>query len=130
MKKSLLLAAALVILASASWAAISLNSSRSNIYRVISDAPPAQVTAMLAQLDGTGLKDEAGLTRWLLANAAKFGGQAWRKVIVLPPKHPGTPWQIILLVDPTGEGQARIIAVSDSGVASNPTPVPPPHIKK
>jgi hypothetical protein len=60
-------------------AATNLNSSRSNIYRMVcsSDvASEAQATALLEELDKTGAADEAKLKQWLPANFKRYGIQA------------------------------------------------------
>jgi hypothetical protein len=60
-------------------ASINLNSSRSNIYRMVTSpdvASEAQATALLAELDKTGDADEAKLKHWLPANFKKYGFQA------------------------------------------------------
>jgi hypothetical protein len=60
-------------------AATNLNSSRSNIYRMVTSsdvASEAQATALLAELDKTGAADEAKLKHWLPANFKKYGFQA------------------------------------------------------
>src|SRR5438445_278699 len=59
-----------------SWAATNLNSSKSNIYRLVYPADlmsQAQATALLAELDRVGPTDEAGLKKWLPANFRRFG---------------------------------------------------------
>lgn len=78
-----------LLIAAAAWASIALNSSRSNIYRLTypSDvASPAQVKAILAELDKMGPVDEAKLKQWLPANFKRFGiaGDRIKKLIVLP----------------------------------------------
>jgi hypothetical protein len=77
-----------VAVASISWAT-NLNSSRSNIYRVIYDTEavtPDQASALLGELDKLGPADEAKLKRWLPANFKKHGIQAdqIKKIVILP----------------------------------------------
>ncbi len=53
-----------------------LNSSRSNVYRMVYPADlvsQAQVTTMLAALEKLGPADEAKLKQWLSANLTRFG---------------------------------------------------------
>jgi hypothetical protein len=64
-----------------SWASIALNSSRSNVYRIVYPADlvsQAQATAMLAELDKLGSADETKLKQWLAANFKRFGIQGTR----------------------------------------------------
>jgi hypothetical protein len=84
MKRLFILSAigtAMLMVGLPSWAAINLNSSRSNIYRMVYPADlvsQAQATAMLAELDKLGPSDEAKLKRWLAANFKRFGIQETR----------------------------------------------------
>lgn len=79
MKRLFILAATgsfMMVMLSLSWAATNLNSSRSNIYRMVYDADvvsKAQATALLAELDKIGPADEAKLKQWLPANFKTFG---------------------------------------------------------
>jgi hypothetical protein len=76
-KKLLTLALALVALGLG--ASIALNSSRSNIYRLIypaSEISQAQATAILAELDKIGPPNEATVKRWLAQNFKRHGVQA------------------------------------------------------
>ena len=111
----LLAASALV----ASAAAINLNSSKSNVYRVTyhSDvATDAQIRAMLAELDKVRTMDEARLKQWLPANFRRFGIDAAkvRKTVILPPGEAGTETAILLLSNPADEAQARATSVKSS----------------
>lgn len=125
---------------SLSWAATSLNSSRSNIYRLIYDdkvISQAQATALLAELDKLGPADEATLKKWLAANFKRLGIQADRiKEISIRVSNSSdrkgaptavkrvdqaSPILILLLADPADVAQA--LAVSDEG-ASGPK-IPP-----
>jgi hypothetical protein len=133
MRKFLMLAllasfAGSIALESISWASINLNSSRSNIYRLIYSADvmsQAQATAMLAELDKIGPANEGRLKLWLPANFRKHGvqGDKVKSIVILPVDKTHKQISIILLTNAADEGQARLIAVSDSGVVSNPTPV-------
>ena len=72
--------AMLIVLSSS--AAVNLNSSKSNIYRLVwadnLGLSKAQATAMLAELDKLGPADEAKLKQWLPANFRRFGIQEAR----------------------------------------------------
>src|SRR5512140_963038 len=101
-------ALASLLIAAVAWASISLNSSRSNIYRLTypSDlASPAQVKAMLAELDKMGPADEAKLKQWLPANFKRFGiaGEQVKKLIILPRGKEMKEIGIILLAKPEDE---------------------------
>ena len=114
---SCLLASLLVV--AAAWASINLNSSRSNIYRLTypSDlASPAQVKAILADLDKMGPVDEAKLKQWLPANFKRFGiaGDRIKKVIVLPRGKEMKEIGIILLTKPEDEAAAIAVTVKSS----------------
>ncbi len=64
-----------------SWASINLNSSRSNIYRMVNPkdlVSQAQATAMLNELDKLGPVDETKLKQWLATNFKRFGIQETR----------------------------------------------------
>ena len=77
MKKLLTLALALVALSLG--ASIALNSSRSNIYRLIypvSEVSQTQATAILAELDKIGPPNEATVKHWLAQNFKRHGIQA------------------------------------------------------
>lgn len=123
MKRLFIIAAiSSVTVLSPSWAATNLNSSRSNIYRVIYDTEivsPAQAAALLADLDKLGPTDETKMKQWLPANFKKQGVQADRikKIVFLPASKARKTITIILLKDAKDEPQA--LAVSDEG-ASGP----------
>lgn len=107
-----------VTMLSVSRAAINLNSSKSNIYRVIYDTEivsPAQASALLADLDKLGPAGEARLKRWLPANFRKHGvqGDQVKKTLILPASQARKTITIILLKDAKDEAQA--LAVSDEG---------------
>jgi hypothetical protein len=113
---------ALLLFATIAWAASNLNLSKSNIYRLTYSgelASPAQVQAMLAELDKMGPADAARLKQWLPANFKRFGiaGEQVRKVIVLPRDRTMRQIGIILLAQPDDEAAA--IAVTVKGSKSN-----------
>ena len=115
-------ALASLLIAAAAWAATNLNSSKSNIYRLTypSDiASPAQVKAILADLDKMGPADEAKLKQWLPANFKRFGiaGDRVKKLIILPRGKEMKETGIILLTKPEDEEAA--IAVTVKGSKSN-----------
>ena len=110
---------ACLLIATAAWASINLNSSRSNIYRLTypSDlASPAQVKAILADLDKMGPVDEAKLKQWLPANFKRFGiaGDRIKKLIVLPRGKEMKEIGIILLTKPEDEAAAIAVTVKSS----------------
>lgn len=101
------------------WASINLNSSRSNIYRLTypSDlASPAQVKAILAELDKMGPADEAKLKHWLASNFKRFGiaGDRIKKLVVLPRSKEMKEIGIILLTRPEDEAAAIAVTVKSS----------------
>jgi hypothetical protein len=108
-----------LLIAAPVWSSISLNSSRSNIYRITypSDlATPAQVKAILAELDKLGPTDEAKLKRWLPANFKRFGvaGERIKTLIVLPRGGEMKEIGIILLTKPEDEAAARATTIKSS----------------
>ncbi len=108
-----------LLIAAAAWAATNLNSSKSNIYRLTypSDlASPAQVKAILADLDKLGPADEAKLKQWLPANFKRLGiaGDRIKKVIVLPRGKEMREIGIILLTKPEDEAAAIAVTVKSS----------------
>ena len=110
---------AFLFIAAAASAAINLNSSRSNIYRLTypSDlASPAQVKAILVDLDKMGPADEAKLKQWLPANFKRFGiaGDRIKKVIILPRSKEMKEIGIILLTKPEDEEAAIATTVKSS----------------
>jgi hypothetical protein len=63
------------------WAGTNLNSSKSNIYRMVYAADlvtQAKADALLAELDKMGPADEAKIKQWLAANFRRFGIDAAR----------------------------------------------------
>ena len=110
--------ASLLITATA-WAASNLNLSKSNFYRLTysSDlASPAQVNAILAELDKMGPADEAKLKQWLPANFKRLGiaGDRIKKLIVLPRSREMKEIGIILLTKTEDEAAAIAITVKSS----------------
>jgi hypothetical protein len=110
---------ALLVVAVTAWASINLNSSRSNIYRLTypSDlASPAQVKAILAELDKMGPADEAKLKQWLPANFKRFGiaGDRIKKLIIMPRSKEMKEIGIILLTKPEDEAAAVAVTVKSS----------------
>jgi hypothetical protein len=122
MKKLLTLALALVALGSISWASINLNSSRSNIYRLIYPADvisQAQATAILGELDKAGKTVGAGQVTEIIK---KHGvrAEAVKKIVILPADKTRKVTAIILLTNPADEAQARHIAAGDSTEVTKP----------
>ena len=110
---------ALLLVAATAWASINLNSSRSNIYRLTypSDlASPAQVKAILVDLDKMGPVDEAKLKQWLPANFKRFGiaGDRIKKIIIMPRGREMKEIGIILLTKPEDEAAAIAVTVKSS----------------
>ena len=110
---------AFLLIAAAAWAATNLNSSKSNIYRLTypSDlASPAQVKAILADLDKMGPSDEAKLKQWLPANFKRFGiaGDRIKKLVVLPRGREMKEIGIVLLTKPEDEAAAIAVTVKSS----------------
>jgi hypothetical protein len=66
----------LLIVVLPSWASSNLNSSRSNVYRMVYPkdlVSQAQATAILAELDKLGPADETKLKTWFANNFRRFG---------------------------------------------------------
>jgi hypothetical protein len=108
-----------LLVATAAWAAANLNSSKSNIYRLTypSDlASPAQVKAILADLDKMGPADEAKLKQWLPANFKRLGiaGDQVKKIVILPRSREMKEIGIILLTKPEDEAAAIATTVKSS----------------
>jgi hypothetical protein len=115
----------LVAVGSMAWAATNLNSSRSNIYRLVHDTTevtPAQAASILAQLDkmGPGQLTEASVREVLRKLGVNQPNLIVR--IVLAGPGGGKIPAILILKDRADEATAREIAVSDSGVVS-PKPI-------
>lgn len=110
---------AALFIAAPAWAAINLNSSKSNIYRLTypSDLVSRdQAQAILAELDRMGPKDEAKLKRWLPANFKRFGiaGDRVKKMVILPRDKELKEIAIILLTRPEDEAAAIAVTVKSS----------------
>ncbi len=108
-----------LLIAAAAWATSNLNLSKSNFYRVTyaSDlASPAQVKAMLTELDKMGPVDEAKLKQWLLANFKRLGiaGDRVKKLVILPRGKEMKEIGIILLTTPEDEAAAVAATVKSS----------------
>lgn len=121
MKKLLTLALALLALASMAWASISLNSSRSGVYRVVYDEAltPSQADVIVKELSkfGPGV-NEAAVRKLLQKTGVNLS--LIKKISILGPLNKLET--ILILTNPANEAQAREIAVSDSG-AVNPKPI-------
>jgi hypothetical protein len=108
-----------LFIASLSWAATNLNSSKSNIYRLTypSDLVSRdQAKAILAELDKMGPTDEAKLKQWLPANFRRFGiaRDRVKKLVVLPRDKELKEIAIILLTKPEDEAAAIATTVKSS----------------
>ena len=116
MKRLFLVAAItslLATMASISWAATNLSSSRSNNYRVVYSADgmtSTQAAALGAELDKMPRVDEAAVRKTL---QKLFIPTNFKKIGI----RPGKPITIILLTDPADWAQA--IAVSDPGAPAD-----------
>ncbi|OGE22505.1 MAG: hypothetical protein A3J42_01395 [Candidatus Dadabacteria bacterium RIFCSPHIGHO2_12_FULL_53_21] len=109
-----------------SHAATNLNSSKSNVYRLIypTDAvSPAQAAAILADLDAATQQSQGRINLEGAVSQAltKQGlGTQIKKTIIKPASAAGQLTTIIILSNPADEAQA--IAVADEGVpADKPT---------
>lgn len=128
MKKmqTLALTLALVALVSVSWASINLNSSRSNIYRIIfPDAVMKQVQAkaVLVEIDKIGPANEATVRDWLARNLKRLGAQTDRikEIVVVPAaKTRDHLIAIALLTNAAGEHAALKDACPECALARRP----------
>jgi len=112
MKKSLIPAAALFALASIAWASIALNSSRSNVYRLVSPknvVSPAQAAAILKALDkvGPGVT-EAKLRQILSAQGVNL--TLIKKIEIIPAAQRNEKIPAILLLADPGDHAAALAA--------------------
>lgn len=110
---------AFLLIGATASASIALNSSRSNSYRLTCSgdlANPAQVKAILAELDKLGPADEAKLKQWLPANFKRLGiaGDRVKKVIVLPRSKDMKEIGVILLSRPEDAAAAMAVTVKSS----------------
>ena len=108
-----------LFIAATALAASNLNLSKSNFYRLTysSDlASPAQVKAILAELDKMGPIDEAKLKQWLPANFKRLGidGDRIKRLIVIPRGREMKETGIILLTRPEDEAAAVAVTVKSS----------------
>lgn len=116
------LAGLLVMMTSVSVATSNLNSSRSNVYRLVYSADAvssAQAAAILTDLDKAGQLDEAKAAQLIQQLLSKHGVKAGaiKKVTVRPWDPKRKTMSIILLTNPADEAQA--IAVSDGGTPAD-----------
>ena len=96
------------------FATINLNSSKSNVYRVVSTVPPDVITKVLAQLDTKGQRVNEATVREILRKIG--GGQLdtkVKKIVILPPR--GTPKLSTILLLENLADEAAALAVSDEG---------------
>ena len=137
MKRQLLFGAiafALLGMTSAAWATANLNSSKSNIYRVIYDTSvvsPAQASALLVGLDKLGPADEATLKKWLPANFHMnlIRSDAIKKIVVLPMDGARKSISIIFLSDPADEAAALAVSDEGNGGIKKPTKIERPKLE-
>ena len=76
---------AMLIVLSSSWASINLNSSRSGVYRIVSDAnvvSQAQGDALAKALDKQGPLTEAKAKAWMVSNFKVFGIDGTRVKVI------------------------------------------------
>ena len=122
MKKMLTLTLALVVLGWVSFATatIHLNSSRSNVYRIMHTAGalnPTQVTAFVAKLNkGGSAVTEAMVKQYL----QEVGVRGINTVLILPQTSEGPT--IILLPNAVDEQEARSMAGGSGPVTGAPKP--------
>lgn len=129
-----MIAFALLGMTSTAWATINLNSSKSNMYRVIYDTSvvsPAQASALLLGLDKLGPANEATLKKWLPANFRMNGIQsdAIRKIIILPINDARKSISVIILSNPADEPQALAVSDEGKGGTKKPTKIEPPKLR-
>lgn len=108
----------LVSMVSMPWAATNLNSSRSNIYRLVYSAggmTSKQAAALGAELDKTAKVDAMVIKQAL---QKLFIPTNFKLISIIP----GKPITVLLLTNPADEAQARHIAVSDSGAVGTKSP--------
>lgn len=115
----------LMTIASLSWAKSNLNSSRSNIYRIIYDdqvMTQSQATAIGGALDKMGQRvvDETTLRGILKDNGVQI--DRIKRVIIEAARSGRKDGTIILLESPADEARARRMAVSDSDAVGTKAP--------
>lgn len=124
-------ASLLVAVGPMAWAATNLNTSRSNIYRLVYDTiavTPAQATTILTELNKIGPGVNEATVRKLLQKQG-VNLSLIQKIDIVPAGQRSEKIPAILILKNPADGPAaREIAVSDSGVVT-PKPVPIP-IKK
>lgn len=99
---------------SMAWAAINLNSSKSNVYRVVYDGmTPGQAAAVLAEFDKVHPDNEAKVRQIL---QKLFVPTNFKLIVVQPAAGMSKLSTIILLTRPEQLGEAQALAVSDEGV--------------
>lgn len=117
----------LAMVVSLAPATTNLNSSKSNINRLVYPADllsQTQASAVLAELDRAGRTVGAGQVTEIIKRHG-VPAERVKKIVILPAEKPGNVVTIILLTNPADETQAREIAVSDSGsVGTKPVPKP------
>ena len=115
MKPSWILTLVFVALGSLSLASIALNSSRSNVYRLVypSDVmSQAQATAVLAEMDKISPANEATVKKWLTQNLKRHGVQAERikEILFVPATNTRKQHTIALLTKSPDEPAALAVA--------------------
>jgi hypothetical protein len=129
MKKLLTLAIALVALGSISWASIALNSSRSNIYRLIYSADvmsQAQATAILVEMDKISPPNEATVKKWLAQNLKRHGVQTdhIKEVLFVPAANTRQLITIALLTNSADEPAALAVTCPECVLVRHPPSKP------
>ena len=112
----------IVTLTSMAYAGLNLNSSKSNIYRLVYSGvvTSTQATAILAELDNVSPKgnvDDATLRAILRKHLGAGKYESIRKLILRPADGTRKTMSIIILDNPADEPQA--IAVSDEGMPAD-----------
>jgi len=114
----------LVMMASISYASINLNSSRSNVFRLVYPpvVTPAQATAILAELGKVkpgGDVDEATVRAILQKHIGAVKSARGQNLIIIIRPGAGTPKLTSILILENAADEAAAIAVSDPGVPSD-----------
>jgi hypothetical protein len=104
-------------MASISWATFNLNSSKSNINRVVSDpdkVKPSHVAAILDKLDqlGPGVRVNEATVQEILQKVGVPPGQIKKIIVLTTPKNV----TVILVTDLKDEDEAKRIAINDPGM--------------
>ncbi len=128
MKKSLGIAFTLMACMSLAWASISLNSSRSNVYRVTyhtGAVSPTQAAAVLKELDKIGPgANEAVVKKILQQQGVNLSLIKQVRIVPAGQRREKIPL-VLILMDPK-DGPAAI-AVSDPGTPSDKPSKPTTH---